>query len=98
VHYLAVLWGVPVMALTGLALWLPMPLVERLPRSALALAAVVHGEEALIAVVIVLLWHFYNVHFAPGRDLRAWTFLDGRVTKRHEAVVHPRAGEETPER
>jgi formate dehydrogenase subunit gamma len=98
VHYLAVLWGVPVMALTGLALWLPWPLAERLPRPALALAAVVHGEEALIAVAVVLLWHFYNVHFAPGRDLRAWTFVDGRVTDRHAAVVHPRTDGDTTER
>jgi formate dehydrogenase subunit gamma len=89
-HYLAVAWGLPVMALSGLVLWFPVALGGRLPELAIGLATIAHRDEALLAIGVVLVWHLYVVHVAPGRHHRWWTALDGRVTRAHLALRHPR--------
>ncbi len=95
VHYLAVLWGVPAMAATGLLLGWASSLAEALPARALAVALRLHADEALLAIGVVIVWHFYNVHFAPGRGLRFWTWLDGRVTALHQRRQHGAAASPT---
>lgn len=92
-HYFAVLWGVPMMTLTGGALWLTERLAGRLPEGALATALLMHGDEALLAIGITLVWHMYQVHIAPGAHHRFLTWIDGRITRAHWLVQHPRDAE-----
>ncbi len=92
-HYLAVAWGLPVMALSGLVLWFPVALGGRLPDLAIGMAFIAHRDEALLAIGVVLVWHLYVVHVAPGAHHRLWTALDGRVTHAHLALRHPREAE-----
>jgi thiosulfate reductase cytochrome b subunit len=96
VHYWAVLWGVPVMIGTGLVLWFGERLADELPRGALIAAALAHGDEALLAVAIVLVWHLWVVHVSPGRAHRWGTFLDGKITREYWLTRHTlAAGRET---
>jgi len=88
-HYLTVAWGVPAMVLTGLALWIPARLAEHMPPLAVTAAAMLHRDEALIAVAVVLVWHLYHVHVSPGAHHRFMTWLDGRVTRGYRAREHP---------
>ncbi len=96
-HYLAVAWGLPVMTLSGLVLWFPLPLGARLPELALGVAFLAHSDEALLAIGVVLVWHLYVVHVSPGVHRRFLTWIDGRVTRAHWLLRHPADAESAGE-
>lgn len=89
IHYWAVMWGVPLMGITGAILWFAVPFAEHLPRAALAASAMAHADEALLAVAIVIVWHLYQVHVAPGANHRFMTWLDGKITREEWLTQHP---------
>ena len=60
-EYWALVWGTGVMALTGVILWME----EWSPKIVIDVATVVHRYEAILAVLAVIVWHFYHVHMAP---------------------------------
>jgi cytochrome b subunit of formate dehydrogenase len=61
-EYWAMLWGWVVMSLTGFMLWNPIAVTRFLPGVAIPVAKAAHGAEAILAVLAILIWHFYNVH------------------------------------
>jgi formate dehydrogenase gamma subunit len=60
-EYWAVVWGTVVMAFTGFMLWNPIATTRFLPGEFIPAAKVVHSLEALLAVLAIFIWHFYNV-------------------------------------
>jgi hypothetical protein len=50
------------MIATGFMLWNPVATARFLPGQWIPAAQVVHGGEALLAILAVLVWHFYSVH------------------------------------
>jgi cytochrome b subunit of formate dehydrogenase len=62
-EYWAVVWGTAVMVITGFMLWNPLAMTRILPGSLIPAAKAAHGGEAVLAVVSILVWHMYNVHF-----------------------------------
>ncbi len=64
-EYWAVVWGTVIMATTGLIMWFPEFLARWLPGVLVPAARVAHGGEALLAILAVIIWHFYNAHFRP---------------------------------
>jgi cytochrome b subunit of formate dehydrogenase len=64
-EYWAVVWGTAIMATTGLIMWFPEFLARFFPGVLVPAARVAHGGEAILAVVAVIVWHFYNAHFRP---------------------------------
>lgn len=62
-EYWAVVWGTAIMALTGFILWNPIAFSIFFPGQLIPAAKAAHGGEALLAVLSILIWHFYNVHF-----------------------------------
>lgn len=89
IHYLAVLWGLPLMALSGLVLGFPVALGRVLPDVAIGMAMIAHEDEALAAIGVVVVWHLYHVHVAPGRHHRFLTWIDGRITRSQWRSEHP---------
>jgi cytochrome b subunit of formate dehydrogenase/nitrate/TMAO reductase-like tetraheme cytochrome c subunit len=63
--YFAVFWGVPVIGLSGLMLWIAPTITKVLPGWALNVAMLVHGEEALLAVGFIFTFHFFHNHLRP---------------------------------
>lgn len=61
-EYWAVVWGTVVMIITGFMLWNPILTTAILPGQFIPAAKAAHGGEALLAVLSILTWHFYNVH------------------------------------
>jgi cytochrome b subunit of formate dehydrogenase len=61
-EYWSLIWGTLVMIGTGFMLWNPLATVLILPGEFIPAAQVVHGGEALLAILAVLVWHFYAVH------------------------------------
>ena len=63
--YFAVFWGVPVIGLSGLMLWIPEVVTKFLPGWALNVAMLVHGDEALLAIGFIFTFHFFHTHLRP---------------------------------
>jgi cytochrome b subunit of formate dehydrogenase len=63
--YLAVFWGVMIIGFSGLMLWLPGLFTRFLPGWVLNAAAIVHGDEALLAVGFIVIFHFFHTHLRP---------------------------------
>lgn len=61
-EYWALIWGTVIMALTGFMLWNPIITTRILPGEYIPAAKAAHGAEAILAVLAILIWHFYNVH------------------------------------
>jgi len=61
-EYWAVVWGTAVMILTGFMLLNPIATTSVLPGEVIPVALAAHGNEALLAVLAIIVWHMYNVH------------------------------------
>jgi len=61
-EYWAMMWGTVLMGLTGFMLWNPINVANVLPGQFIPAAKAAHGGEAVLAVLAIIIWHFYNVH------------------------------------
>ena len=80
-EYLAMIWGYFLMGLTGFMLWNPILTTRVFPGEFIPSAKVAHGLEAVLAVLAILLWHFYHVHIRHWN----WSMVKGYLT-RHEML------------
>ncbi len=62
VEYLAVVWGTVIMGITGFMMWNPLSTTRLLPGDFIPAAKAAHGAEAILAVLAIIVWHFYHVH------------------------------------
>ncbi len=101
--YFAVFWGVPVIGLSGLMLWIPQTVTHVLPGWALNVAMLVHGDEALLAIGFIFTFHFFHNHLRPenfpldpvmftGR-LPLEKFMDERKSEYDRLVAQDRLSE-----
>ena len=61
--YWFLFFGIGILVLSGLVLWFPdgHPL---LPGGIVPAAYLAHSNEAIVAAVFIVIWHFYHVHSA----------------------------------
>jgi len=83
-EYWAMLWGLVMMGLTGLMLWNPISTANLLPGQFIPAAKAAHGLEAILAVLAIILWHFYHVHI----KLWNWAMLRGTMTQSQMEEEH----------
>jgi formate dehydrogenase gamma subunit len=76
-EYWAVIWGMGVMILTGFMLWNPIATTRFLPGEAIPAAKTAHGNEALLAVLAIIIWHMYNVLVAR----RNLSIFSGKISR-----------------
>jgi formate dehydrogenase subunit gamma len=88
-EYLAVFWGNSVMILTGLCLWFFEAAFAMFPKPVLDIIKLVHGFEALLAFLSIIMWHMYNVHLNPDVFPMSRIWLSGKVTGAHLRHSHP---------
>jgi formate dehydrogenase gamma subunit len=62
IEYWSLIWGSVIMILTGFMLWNPIATASFLPGEFIPAAKTAHSAEALLAVLAVIIWHFYSVH------------------------------------
>ena len=58
-EYWAVVWGTVIMAITGFMMWNPVATTRVFPGEIIPAAKVAHGLEAILAVLAIIVWHFY---------------------------------------
>ncbi len=79
-EYLALIWGLLVMALTGFLLWFENFTLHWFPKWVIDVSTTVHFYEAVLATLAILVWHFYFV-WLNGKE------APGRLLERRESVV-----------
>ncbi|MGQ9455109.1 MAG: cytochrome c3 family protein [Armatimonadota bacterium] len=87
--YFAVYWGMPIMVLSGLVLWFPVYLGNRLTEFGIAAAYIAHSDEALLAFLAILMWHLYNTHFDPDHFPMSSVWYSGMLTEEEMEREHP---------
>ncbi|MDO8585567.1 MAG: cytochrome b/b6 domain-containing protein [Armatimonadota bacterium] len=92
--YWAVYWGMVVMITSGLMLWFEDATMRLLPKFAVDMAREAHSDEALLATLAIIVWHFYNVHLSPDCFPMSKTWLTGKITKSKMMSHHPLEYEE----
>jgi cytochrome b subunit of formate dehydrogenase len=65
--YWAVFWGMAIIGGSGMMLAFPAAVAAVLPGWVFNVAAIVHGEEAILAAVFLFTVHFFNNHFRPDK-------------------------------
>lgn len=88
-EYLAVVWGNMVMITTGFLLWYPVISARIFPMWVYEIVRVVHGFEALLALLSIAIWHMYNVHVNPEVFPMSKVWLNGKITGRELRLLHP---------
>ena len=84
-EYWALIWGTAIMALTGFILWNPILATRVLPGEFIPVAKAAHGGEAILAVLAVIVWHFYNVHVKTLNP----SMFTGKLSAHEMAEEHP---------
>ncbi len=90
IHYIAILWGSFVLITAGSTLLFPQIMANIWPNPQFAqdLARLMHADEAIMAITVVVFWHWSNVHLVPGRFPLQWSFLTGKITREHQIEEH----------
>jgi cytochrome b subunit of formate dehydrogenase len=78
--YWAVFWGVAVIGGSGLLLWFKAFFGQFLPGYFFNIAAIVHGEEALLAASFIFTVHFFNTHLRPEKFPMDMVMFTGRLS------------------
>jgi formate dehydrogenase gamma subunit len=92
-EYWALVWGVIVMASTGIMLWARVFFGNLLPRWFLDVATAIHLYEAILATLAIIVWHLYQVFFDPDVYPMNWAWWDGKVSFDHYVEEHGLDGE-----
>ncbi len=87
-EYWALVWGMIVMAVTGIMLWAKVLVGNHLPRWWLDVATAIHFYEAVLATLAIIVWHFYQVFFDPDVYPMNWAWWDGKMTLHHYQDEH----------
>lgn len=92
-EYWALVWGVIVMAATGVMLWAKITVGHLLPRWWLDVATAIHFYEAILASLAIVVWHFYQVFLDPDTYPMNWAWWDGKMSLHHYREEHGLDGE-----
>jgi cytochrome b subunit of formate dehydrogenase len=105
-EYWALVWGMFVMASTGLMAWFKVLVGKHVPGWWVDAAITIHFYEAVLATLAIVVWHFYGIIFDPDTYPMNWAWFDGKMSIEHYEHEHPldhlavekaRGSEEEPE-
>jgi formate dehydrogenase subunit gamma len=80
-EYWGLIFGGIIMSASGFLLFFPIALSRILPAELIPVAKVTHSYEALLALLIVVVWHISAAMLSPETFPMDTTIFTGRVTK-----------------
>jgi cytochrome b subunit of formate dehydrogenase len=75
--YWAPFWGMVIIGFSGLILWNKVFATKLLPGEVINFSLIAHSDEALLAMLFLFIWHWYNVHFSTSVFPIGMVFLTG---------------------
>lgn len=88
-EYWGVVWGAAIMIVTGLILVFPAQATRVLPGELVPAAKAAHGGEALLAFLVIIIWHLYGTHLSPDRFPIDTTIFAGKISRERMIQEHP---------
>jgi cytochrome b subunit of formate dehydrogenase len=88
-EYWALVWGVIVMAGTGIIMWFDNYFIGILTKLGWDISRTVHYYEAILATLAILVWHFYFVIFNPSVYPMSTAWFNGKISEAEMAEEHP---------
>ncbi len=88
-EYWSLLWGSAVMILTGFFMWASGLSLRLFPLRVHQVFVVIHGYEAVLAFIAIIIWHMYTVHLNPAVFPMSRVWLDGGITGADLRRFHP---------
>jgi hypothetical protein len=70
-------------------LWFQDTTMALVPKFFLDAATEAHSDEALLATLAIIIWHFYNVHFNPDNFPMSLTWWHGKISVKKMIEHHP---------
>ena len=91
--YWAVFWGMGIIGASGFFLAFPVQVSFLFPMFTVnwiwEVISIMHSDEALLAIVFILFWHFYNEHLRYDKFPMSMTWITGRITLEQMKHEHP---------
>ena len=91
--YWAVFWGMAIIGLSGLFLAFPVQASYLFPSWSVnwiwEVLFIMHSDEALLAIVVILFWHFYNEHLRHDKFPMSMSWITGRISIEDMKHEHP---------
>jgi cytochrome b subunit of formate dehydrogenase len=87
IEYGALIAGTTIVSATGLILWTEY----KWSKFIVDIATLVHGMEAILACLAIMIWHLYEIHFRPHKSPLDNTWLTGVVNEeqmKEEYALH----------
>ncbi|NOY57124.1 MAG: hypothetical protein GXP34_14230 [Actinobacteria bacterium] len=84
-EYWSLVWGTVLMAVTGFMLWNPIATTRFLPGVFVPAAKAAHGWEAVLAVLAIIVWHSYDVHWRHFNP----SIFTGYLSRAQMKELHP---------
>lgn len=97
-EYWGLVFGAVIVIATGLVLLFPLIVARFLPGELIPAAKLAHGNEALMAFLVVILWHIYNAHLSPDVFPFDTSIFTGKVSRERMEHEHPLEWAEIEER
>lgn len=88
-EYWALAWGTFVMIFSGFFMWNVELSLRLFPLWVHDIFIIIHGYEAILAFLAVIIWHMYNVHLSPEVFPMSKVWLDGKITGKELRLLHP---------
>lgn len=91
-EYWGVVAGGGLMIATGLILWFPSEIFNLLPfipGQIIPAAKAAHSNEALLAILVIAIWHIYNAVFSPEVFPLDTSIFTGKISKQRMIHEHP---------
>ncbi len=87
-EYWGIIFGSIVIITSGFALAFPLLVTRVLSGQFVAAAREFHGNEAMLAVLTIVIWHLYDVIFRPGVFPGDTSIFTGRISRERMMEEH----------
>jgi len=88
-EYWGVVCGGFLMLTTGFILWFPVEVTRFLPGQIIPAAKAAHANEALLAFLVIVIWHIYNAIFSPEVFPLDTAIFTGKISRERMLHEHP---------